>query len=322
MTKLLNSKALNNISLLTVIMLSASLHSVAQAQPSKPFQVAETGKDYNSLKSAVNAIGSGTGTIVISDGRYADCAVQTAGNVTYRAATPGRVIFDKAVCESKGTLVLRGRSASVDGIIFQNIGVADGNGAGIRLEKGDLTVTRSVFRNSEQGILTANDRNGSITIDQSTFSGLGRCDRGLSCAHSIYIGDYGALTVTNTRFERGTGGHYVKSRSIRVNISNNAFDDVNGRTTNYMIDLPAGSVGRINRNLFVQGRNKENYSAFIAIAAEGRINTSSGLQVTNNDARIAPGLKRNTVFLANWSRDDIALQSNRLGSQLTRYEER
>lgn len=311
-----------NIAIVSALSISAVAATVSAQGNVRDFQVAESGKSYNSLQSAVKAIGGGTGTIIINDGRYADCAVQTAGNVTYKARNMGRVIFDKAVCEGKATLVMRGQSGSVDGIIFQNIGVSDGNGAGIRLEKGNLSVTRSVFRNSEQGILTANDSSGSILIDRSTFSGLGRCDRGLACAHSIYIGDYGALTVTNTRFEQGRGGHYVKSRSARVNISNNAFDDVRGRTTNYMIDLPAGSVGKIHRNRFVQGRDKENYSAFIAIAAEGRVNSSSGLQVTNNDASIAPGVQRNTVFLANWSRDSIALQSNRLGSQLQRYEER
>lgn len=314
-----SAKKVAIISALTLGALGTSLSAQGNV---RDFEVAETGKGYSSLSAAVKAIGRGTGTILIADGRYADCAVQTEGNITYKARTPGRVIFDKAICEGKAALVMRGNSGSVDGIIFQNMAVPDGNGAGIRLEKGNLNVTRSVFRQSEQGILTANDASGSITIDRSTFSGLGRCDRGLACAHSIYIGDYGALSVTNSRFEQGTGGHYVKSRSARVNISNNAFDDVRGRTTNYMIDLPAGSVGKITRNSFVQGRNKENYSAFIAIAAEGRVNSSAGLQVTNNDARIAPGIDRNSVFLANWSRDDIAIQSNRLGDKLKRYEER
>ncbi len=311
-----------NIAIISALSIGTLAATVSAQGTARDFQIAETGESFSSLRSAVQAIGDGTGTIIIADGRYADCAVQTAGNIIYKAKNMGRVIFDKAVCESKATLVLRGKSATVDGIIFQNITVTDGNGAGIRLERGNLTVTRSVFRNSEQGILTANDKAGSILIDRSTFSGLGRCDRGLACAHSIYIGDYGALTVTNSRFDQGRGGHYVKSRSARVNISNNAFDDVRGRTTNYMIDLPAGSVGKIHRNYFVQGRNKENYSAFIAIAAEGRVNTSSGLLVTNNDASIAPGVQRNSVFLANWSRDSIALQSNRLGAQLKRYEER
>src|SRR3546814_6409499 len=74
--------------------------------------------------------------------------------------------------------------------------VPDANGAGIRLERGNLEVANSLFRNSEQGILTADDTASEIRIDRSTFQHLGRCDRGLSCAHSIYVGAYGKLTVT------------------------------------------------------------------------------------------------------------------------------
>src|SRR3546814_9569413 len=93
------------------------------------------------------------------------------------------------VCSSD--LVLRGRAAAVDGIVFQNMRVPDANGAGIRLERGNLEVANSLFRNSEQGILTADDTASEIRIARSTFQHLGRCDRGLSCAHSIYVGAYG-----------------------------------------------------------------------------------------------------------------------------------
>lgn len=125
----------------------------ALAQGSAPFQVAETGRSYPSLQNAVDAIGGGDGTIIIRPGSYADCAVQSQGSISYRASIPGQVIFDGKACEAKAALVLRGTEASVDGLIFQNIAVPDANGAGIRLEKGNLSVTRSIFRNSEQGIL-------------------------------------------------------------------------------------------------------------------------------------------------------------------------
>ncbi len=221
----------------TQLLLISLLSAVpATAQSSAPFQNAETGRSYTTLQKAVDSIGEDEGTIIVAPGSYRQCAIQTAGVIAFRAAVPGQVVFDGATCEGKAALVLRGQAASVDGIIFQNMRVPDANGAGIRLEKGDLTVTRAIFRNSEQGILTAEDRSASIRIDQSTFSGLGRCDRGLSCAHSIYIGGYGSLTVTNSRFERGNGGHYVKSRAARVTISDNAFDDTRGKETNYMID--------------------------------------------------------------------------------------
>ncbi|MFM2423359.1 MAG: hypothetical protein RL291_1889 [Pseudomonadota bacterium] len=307
----------------TQLLLISLLSAVpATAQSSAPFQNAETGRSYTTLQKAVDSIGEDEGTIIIAPGSYRQCAIQTAGVIAFRAAVPGQVVFDGATCEGKAALVLRGQAASVDGIIFQNMRVPDANGAGIRLEKGDLTVTRAIFRNSEQGILTAEDRSASIRIDQSTFSGLGRCDRGLSCAHSIYIGGYGSLTVTNSRFERGNGGHYVKSRAARVTISDNAFDDTRGKETNYMIDLPNGATGSIVRNIFVQGASKENYSAFITVAPEGRQQTSAGLAINANEASIAPGVDRQTTFLADWSGDRIALGGNRLGRGLKPFERR
>jgi Right handed beta helix region len=307
---------------LSLLLATGLCAAAASAQSDAPFRNGETGRSYGSLQQAVDAIGEGEGTIIIAPGTFRQCAIQKAGVIAFRASVPGQTVFDGATCEGKAVLVLRGDGASVDGIIFQNIRVPDANGAGIRLEKGDLTVTRSIFRNSEQGILTAEDRAGSVSIDQSTFSGLGRCDRGLSCAHSIYVGEYGSLTVTNSRFERGNGGHYVKSRAARITVADNAFDDTRGKETNYMIDLPNGAVGSIARNVFVQGASKENYSAFITVAPEGRQQSSVGLSISANEASIAPGVDRETVFLADWSGDKIALGANRLGRGLKPFERR
>lgn len=307
---------------ISLLLMTALCAVAASAQNAAPFRNAETGRGYTSLQAALDGIGDGEGTILIAPGTYRQCAVQQAGVIAFRASVPGQTVFDGATCEGKAAFVLRGAAASIDGIIFQNMRVPDANGAGIRLEKGDLTVTRAIFRNSEQGILTAEDRAGRITIDQSTFSGLGRCDRGLSCAHSVYVGGYGSLTVTNSRFERGNGGHYVKSRAAKVDIRDNAFDDTRGRETNYMIDLPNGAIGSITGNIFVQGGSKENYSAFITVAPEGRQQTSAGLSVNANEASIAPGVDRETVFLADWSGDRIALGGNRLGRGLKPFEKR
>jgi hypothetical protein len=128
--------------------------------------------------------------------------------------------------------------------------------------------------------------------------------------------------VTRSRFEQGRGGHYVKSRAQRVDVASSSFDDAQGKGTNYMIDLPDGAIGQISNNWFVQGRDKENYSAFIAVAAEGREHSSTGLEIVGNDARLAPGVDRNTAFVADWSGDALALGENVLGPGLTRFEKR
>ena len=286
------------------------------------FTIIETGQRFATLQEAVNAVGNARATIRISPGTYRQCAVQQQGVIVYEAAEPGSVIFAGRSCEGKAALVLRGTGAEVRGLTFTNINVADGNGAGIRLEKGALNVAYARFENSQQGILTADDPQGRIYITRSTFTGLGTCENSAGCAHSLYIGDYGSLTVRESRFERGTGGHYLKARASQVTIEGNSFDDANGRATNYMIDLPAGSIGRIADNWFVQGRDKENYSAFIALGAEDLLHPSDGLEVVSNEARFVPGLSRTSVFLADWTGSRIVMQGNRLAAGLKPYEQR
>ena len=309
--------------LLTLGVLAAIPATALMAQGARaPYTVIETGRSFSALQEAVNAIGDGTGTIRIEPGVYRDCAVQQAGDVGFVAQVPGQTVFDGAACEGKAAIVARGRSTRVEGLIFQNIRVPDANGSGIRLEHGNLTVRQSWFRDSEQGILSADDPTAAVLIEKSTFTRLGRCDRGLSCAHSVYFGDYGSVTIRRSRFEAGRGGHYVKARAGRVEVTESSFDDTAGATTNYMIDLPAGATGRIADNVFVQGRDKENYSAFITVAAEGRVHSSAGLSIAGNDARFAPGVSRSSAFVADWSGDPLSIGGNALGTGLTRFEKR
>lgn len=304
--------------------LIAAISTLAPAQTGQrpAYVVVETGRSYARLQEAVDAIGPGMGTIRFASFRFADCAVQNAGDILYQAEVPGMAVLDGVACEGKAALVLRGRAARIEGLVFANIRVPDKNGAGIRLEKGDLTVSQAWFRDSEQGILTANGERGTIAIDKSTFTRLGTCEGWGGCAHSIYVGDYGALTVTRSRFEAGRGGHYVKTRTPRVAVINSSFDDSGGKGTNYMIDLSAGATGQISGNWFVQGYDKENYSAFIAVAPEGRINPSAGLTIAGNDARFAPGIERSSAFVADWSGEALAIGQNTLGAGLKRYEKR
>ena len=90
----------------------------------------------------MKSLGDGSGTIIVASGRYPDCAVFTGANLTLRAATSSSAIFEGGACEGKATLVLRGSSATVDGIVFRGIRVPDRNGSGIRLERGNLNVIR------------------------------------------------------------------------------------------------------------------------------------------------------------------------------------
>ncbi|WP_370173155.1 right-handed parallel beta-helix repeat-containing protein [Sphingobium abikonense] len=301
----------------TALLLSAAVAATALAQgQSAPFTLSDSGRGYATLSDALNAIGEGQGTIIVAPGTYRQCAVQQGGVVTIRAAKPGTAIFDGVPCEGKGALVARGRATTVDGIVFQNIRVPDGNGAGIRLESGDLSVTNSLFRNSEEGILTGDYAGGRVSIDKSTFRKLGRCDRDLDCAHGIYIGRLASLSVTNSRFDEGNGGHYLKTRTPRVTITGNSFDDSAGHLTNYMIDLSNGATGTISGNEMVQGKDKDNWSAFITVAPEGRENSSAALVIDGNRAGFVPGLERGSTFVANFTDDAVRIGRNQLAPSM------
>lgn len=298
----------------------ALLASSAQAAQSGPFTVTETGKSYARLRDAVLDMRGSTATIVVAPGTYRDCAVHQGGFLTIKAAEPGTVIFDGGTCEDKATLVLRGNGARIEGLIFQNLRVPDGNGAGIRLEIGPLEVVNSIFRNSQEGILTGNDPNADIVVRQSTFSGLGGCPES-GCSHAIYAGEYRRLIVENCRFERGTGGHYVKSRAAGIKVTDSSFDDTQGHSSNYMIDLPGGATGTIAGNMFVQGPDKENYSAMIVVAAEGRVHSAAGLTITDNDARLGAGA-RGTTFIVDFTHEPLRISGNRLGAGIKPFETR
>jgi hypothetical protein len=301
------------------ILIAVLLAGPASAQPRPAaFTVAETGRGYDRLADALGALGGGDGTIRIAPGRYEDCAVQEGGRVTFVAAEAGTAIFDGGVCEGKATLVLRGRAARVEGLVFTHTEVEDGNGAGIRIEQGDLHVAYSRFVDAQSGILSAADPGGTIVIDHSTFSGLGRDPDG-DGAHSVYIGGYGALRVTNSRFERGTGGHYLKSRAPRIEVLDSSFDDSAGVTTNYLIDLPEGAVGRIAGNVFVNGLGKENHGTMIAVGAEEISHPSAGLTIEDNQAWLVPGYPWQTAFVGDWTGEALVIRNNRLAPGMTLF---
>jgi hypothetical protein len=304
-----------------LLALPALLLVSAQSAPA-PFVVQETGEGFPTVDEAVGAIRDGTGTILIAPGVYRQCTVQQAGRITFKAVQPGTAIFEATPCEDKAIFVLRGSGAVVDGLVFRNVRVPDGNGAGIRTEIGDLVVRNSTFLDSQEGILGGQPSNQRITIDRSTFAGLGQCNETTDCAHSIYLGNNGTVTITRSRFERGRGGHYVKVRAPNVTITRSSFDDSRGTKTNYAIDLPEGGTGAITGNTFVQGPDKENWTAFITLSAEKKTFATAGMRIGNNVATLAPGVTKQPVFVADYSGEPLAIGPNRLGPGVRAFERR
>src|SRR5690606_20282312 len=107
--------------LAVLAVLAIPLGALLAQAPAGRFTVVETGQAFDRLQQAVDAIGDARGTIAIAPGRYAECAVQRAGFVSFLATEPGTAIFDGRTCEGKAALVLRGSGAEVSGLVFEDM---------------------------------------------------------------------------------------------------------------------------------------------------------------------------------------------------------
>lgn len=284
-----------------------------------PFLHVETGLRYAQLADAVAQIGE-QGTIRIVPGRYHQCAVHNGGALRLEAEQAGRAVLDGTLCEGRAALVLRGKRTEIDGIIFQNMRSEDGGGAGIRLERGALTVRNAMFNNSNIGISAGADPAATIRIDRSTFSGLGPCTATQGCGAAIDASFYGTVIVTRSLFEKGQGGHYLRSRAMRIEISGSRFDDSDGKNMRHMIELPVGATGEIRSNAFVRGRGTREAEALIAIATLSRDNISDGLFITDNRAGFASGAPQISTFVRDHSGERVTVAGNALESGILSRE--
>jgi hypothetical protein len=245
-------------------------------------------------------------TIILPSGRYTDCAAISLDRLTLQAASKGMAILDGGACEGKAAIVARGNFLVLDGLMFRNIRVPDGNGAGIRHERGVLFVRNATFYNNQSGILTHAGAEMELTIDRSRFVRNGSCNSLGGCAHSVYAGEIGKLVVSNSQFNYASGGHFLKSRSGKIDVTNSSFIDAKGFAS-YLIDITHGANGVITGNQFQKGINAPNRLCFIRIGSEGKKYPSDSLAITGNRARSDLPL---TALVYNDTSDAVLVKDN------------
>lgn len=228
--------------------------------------------------SAAAALARDGDTVLIDAGTYTgDVATWTQDDLTLRGAG-GRAHLRAGGEDAQGKAiwVIAGDRTTVDRIELSGATVPDGNGAGIRQEGTDLTVTRSWFHHNENGILTGANDASDIVIRESRFFRNGAGD---GYTHNIYVGAVGSLTVTGSFLWGADTGHELKSRAARNTITGNLITDRNA-TASYSIDLPNGGRSLVAGNVIIQGPRSEN-SALVSYGAEG-LTGSRQLWVVNN----------------------------------------
>lgn len=218
--------------------------------------------------------------IEIDPGDYvADIAVFEQRSLTVRGLGDRvRVVAAGASAEGKALWVVRGGRVTIENIEFTGARVADGNGAGIRLESGTLAVRGCSFLGGETGILTANDAQAELDVENSQF---GHTLRSARYTHALYVGTIARLRMAGNHFHHGDNGHLVKSRARVNRIEYNRLTDESGGRSSYEINLPNGGVADIVGNVIQQGMMTGN-GIMISYGEEGLRWPENRLRVVHN----------------------------------------
>jgi hypothetical protein len=248
--------------------------------------------------------------VEISAGEYrADVAVWMQKQLTIRGVGGNaRLYADGASAEGKAIWVFRNGEFTIENIDFIGAKVRDKNGAGIRFEQGRMVVRNCLFYGNESGLLTANQENTELIIENSEFGYNGIGD---GQTHNLYVGNIRQLKVSGSYFHHAYAGHLLKSRASRNIITYNRFsDEMDGRSS-YELEFPIGGFSLVMGNIIQQSRQTEN-STVISFGAEGYLYPQNTLYLINNTIlnehlsggaflRVAPGntqvISRNNLLV-------------------------
>jgi hypothetical protein len=171
-----------------------------------------------------------------------------------------------------------GISVTINGFDISGVAVGDGNGAAIRYEGGNLSLSNDYFHNNQEGLLgNGDDPNGTISIDHSEIAFNGD---GSGFTHGLYIGAIAQFSLTNSYVHDTAVGHEVKSRAQDNTITNDRILD-NARPASYSIDLPNGGNATIQNDVLQQAATVEN-PYIIAYAEEGQSNPGTNVSIADN----------------------------------------
>lgn len=238
------------------------------------------GEKYSTIASAVAASSSGD-TINVDAGTYTNDVLVISRSLTLQAVGGTvNLVGTTQPANQKGLIEegAPGLNVAISGFDISGAVVKDANGAGIRYEGGNLTLTNVNIHNNQNGILSAADPSGSITIANSTFANNGIGD---GYTHNIYVGAIGSLTVKDSTITSAQVGHDIKSRAANTTITGNTITDGSTGTASYEIDLTNGGVGDIENNYIEKGANAQNPIA-ITFGEEGNVYANSSLTLKNN----------------------------------------
>ena len=219
--------------------------------------------------------------VEIASGDYeGDVAVWLQKRLTIRGVGQRPVLSAAGnSAEGKAIWVIRNGDFYVSNIEFRGARVADGNGAGIRFERGKLKIAHCVFLDNQMGILTAGFKDAELTIEGSVFAQAPKQDRPLP--HLLYVGGINLLRVFGSRFHGGYQGHLLKSRARVSDIRYSLLVDGEGGSASYEAEFPNGGDVTLIGNVIGQSSTTRN-PIIVAYGAEGSTWPLNRLRMVHN----------------------------------------
>src|SRR4051794_32079498 len=203
------------------------------------------GSGFATIASAVNAAASGD-VIQVQAGTYTNDFLDFAKNITLQAVN-GRVVMNETTSPPDGkAMITESGNVTISGFEISGVAVLDANGAAMRYEGGNLTLVDDYFHHNQDGLLSAGDPTGTITVKHSEFAYNGVGGNGRT--HNLYVGGaLATLTIDNSYFHEANIGHEIKSRAANTVVTNSRILD-NNSTASYSIDLPNGGKPTVTHN--------------------------------------------------------------------------
>lgn len=207
-------------------------------------------------------------------------AIWTQNDVVIRGVGGRPVMLaDGRGADDTGIWVVRGGKVRIENVEFRGARSADGKGAGIRFDKGQLTIHGCRFADNETGILTGDSTDLTLAVFDSEFADAPRGTREVH--HLLSVGAIGKFMLSGSRFHNGFGGHLVKSRARESRVLYNMLVDGAGGHASYELEFANGGMAYVIGNVIGQSADTEN-PVLIAYGTEGARWPDNAIYLSHN----------------------------------------